>query len=269
MIKIKNKKIFIPVIVLAVLVIGFFGFKFIEAENLKRDVSNTKVEITTLSIKEDDLKYLDDKKLITKENQDLVISANKEVLSDKIDNVYLDSLKATKTKLEGLNKQLVTDLTKKVNDTKASQEKSLKAIKVSAKAEKDNATKYSKVLTDLKLGNNISSLVLNLKTLDSSSKDIASLNKIVSDRVAKEEKAKASQEAVASASNGASYNDSYYYGSSSSSSGSYTAPSTKPSKPSNSGGGYNPNDFLGNQEDKGNQYCTTHDGGDSTYCSYY
>jgi hypothetical protein len=262
----KNKKIVVPVIILAVLVIGFFGFKFIEAENLKRDVSNTKVEITTLSIKEDDLKYLVDKKLITKENQDFVINANKEVLSDKIDNVYLDSLKATKTKLEGLNKQLVTDLTKKVNDTKASQEKGLKAIKVSAKAEKDNRAKYNKVLTDLKLGNNISSLVLNLKTLDSSSKDIASLNKIVSDRVAKEDKAKASQEAVASSSNGASYNDSYYYGSSSSSSGSYTAPSTKPSKPSNSGGGYpNGNDWVGTEFTDGTN-CISHSGGAGSYC---
>jgi hypothetical protein len=200
-----KKKIIISISTIIILIGGFMTYKYIEFENLKNNIAGIKTEIKTKIITSDNLKFLQANKLISKDQVQVIDNANGQVKKSINTKTYLSDLKTVNDKLSTLDQQLVSTLTKKVNDTKTSQDKALKSLKVKTKTEKTNQAKYLKIITDLKAGTKLNDLVKNINTLTNNQKAITSLNKTITTRVAKEQ---AEQQALLNANSG---NTNTYY----------------------------------------------------------
>lgn len=184
-----NKKGVIGIVVAVIVIIaGVFGYKYVQAENLKKNIDDLKIELKA-KYDSDTLSYLKNKKLINKDSIAFFDKKAKDVELKTNTNKTYDILKEDKTKLDVIDSDLIKSLTTKVNDKKAAVLKDVKALKASTKDEKNKKTAITKSINELVVAKDVPGLVKNLKALDLNLKDTNSLKSTIDKRIDKEQTA--------------------------------------------------------------------------------
>ncbi|MDL2212175.1 hypothetical protein LJB88_04795 [Erysipelotrichaceae bacterium OttesenSCG-928-M19] len=177
-----NKKGIVGIVIALFLIIGFGAYKYVAAENLKKEIATVKQELNT-KYDEETTKYLKDNKLITADDIAFLEKKAIDVKLEENTNEVLKILNDDKIKLDTLDSKLIKSLTKKVTTKKASVLKTLKDLKASTKTEKNTKANLVKKISDLVVAKDVPGLVKNLKALELNLKDVNALKKSINKRI--------------------------------------------------------------------------------------
>lgn len=182
----KRNKIIAIVSILAVILFGT-GFKIYADQQAEQERIKKYETVKKLSIKKNDLKYIEEKKLVSTK----VIKNYIETKAKLNESLSLEQLNNIEKDLKNSFKTINNDLNKKVNSKKDNSLKKVNKLKAKTKAEKKAKINIKKVLngkykTSKENLKNINLLVKKHKALTNQDSKIKALDKKIKKRISKQ-----------------------------------------------------------------------------------